>query len=62
MCPRCMESNLLGSGNYEFVHRVGYENCIKIFLPTVCRSCKKSINIETLEVRSRNPRNVFNKV
>lgn len=62
MCPRCMEENILGTGNFQVIYRVGYEHCIKIFIPTVCRGCKKPINVETLEVRSRNPRNVFNKV
>jgi len=60
-CPLCGQSYILGGGNYEFIDRVGYENCIKIILPTVCRSCKKSIIIDELEVRSKNPRNIFEK-
>lgn len=55
MCPRCLESNLLGNRSFEVVHRVGYEHCIKIFLPAVCKKCGKDIKIERLEVRSKNP-------
>lgn len=56
MCPKCMESNLLGQRSFEVVHRVGYEHCIKIFLPKKCKSCGKDIEIERLEVRSKNPK------
>ena len=55
MCPKCMEANLLGTRSFEVVHRVGYESCIKIFLPKSCKKCGKDIVIERLEVRSRNP-------
>jgi len=55
MCPSCMEGNLLGSRSFEVVHRVGYENCIKIYLPKSCKKCEKEIRIERLEVRSKNP-------
>ena len=55
MCPKCMEGNLLGRRSFEVVHRVGYEQCIKIFLPKKCSKCGMEIVIERLEVRSRNP-------
>jgi predicted Zn-ribbon and HTH transcriptional regulator len=50
-----MEGNLLGRQSFEVVHRMGYEHCIKIFLPKACKRCGKEINIERLEVRSKNP-------
>jgi predicted Zn-ribbon and HTH transcriptional regulator len=59
MCPSCMEANLLETRSFEIVHRVGYENCIKIFLPDKCRKCGKTIDIKRMEVRSRNPKAVL---
>jgi len=45
----------LGRKSFEVVHRVGYEHCIKIFIPKKCSKCGKDIDIERLEVRSKNP-------
>jgi hypothetical protein len=55
MCPKCMGANILGSRSFEVVHRVGYEHCIKIFIPKKCGKCGKDIEVERLEVRSKNP-------
>lgn len=54
MCPVCMGGNILGRQSFEVVQRNGYEHCIKIFLPKVCRLCGKDIIIDRLEVRSKN--------
>ena len=61
MCPICAESIKLGQGNFKFIDRIGYTNCLEISIPSVCRSCGKPVVFDKLEVRSVNPQKILRK-